>query len=196
MDDDDLRRGRPTVHRAFDEATAVLAGDALLTDAFAMAAQGLVRRFGAGDARAVRAVGELADAAGSAGMVGGQMLDMIGGGAACTRAWMERMFALKTGRLLRAAVRLGGICAGAPPARLALLTRYGEAAGLAFQITDDVLDWRAGKKERCNYAAIAGEAAALERARLLTGDAARAAQRFGRGELLVALAQFVAGRSY
>ena len=191
MDDDDERRGRPSLHRAFGEAMAVLAGDALLTDAFSIAAHGLSRRFG-GDPRPAAAIAELADAAGSAGMVGGQVLDTTGdGGRPRGREWMEGMFALKTGRLLRCAVRLGGICAGAPAPAMRVLTRYGEAVGLAFQITDDILDVSASsgqlgktagkdpKAGKLTYPALVGLEQSKRIARDLTDQAVAALARFG-----------------
>ena len=139
MDDDDLRRGRPTVHRAFDEATAILAGDGLLTLAFEI----LARPQTAPDAgvRADLCAG-LARASGMAGMVGGQMLD-IAAESATTPLGLEAISllqAMKTGALLRFSVEAGAAVAGAPAAARAALTRYGEALGKAFQVADDLLD--------------------------------------------------------
>jgi geranylgeranyl diphosphate synthase type II len=136
MDDDDLRRGRPTNHKAFDEATAILAGDGLLTEAFVcMAGTRLPPE------RVLAALGELACAAGAAGMVGGQMLDMeyTGAGTANIRELAD-MHARKTGALLRASCLCGGLLAGAGAERGAALARYGAAFGAAFQIVDDILD--------------------------------------------------------
>lgn len=135
MDDDDLRRGRPTAHKAFDEATAILAGDALLTYAFEIL----------GDAEthpdpAVRIalVSGLARAAGVAGMVGGQMLDIAAGtGGARELAAITEIQSLKTGALFRFACEAGAVLGGADPAPL---TRYAAKIGLAFQIADDILD--------------------------------------------------------
>jgi farnesyl diphosphate synthase len=135
MDDDALRRGRPTVHVAFDEATAILAGDALQALAFqvlAAAPQPPGRR--------VAMLAELAGAAGVAGMCGGQALDIDAPGQARGLADLERLHALKTGALLRAAVRLGAIAADADDAARLALDRYADALGLAFQIRDDLLD--------------------------------------------------------
>jgi geranylgeranyl pyrophosphate synthase len=134
MDDDDLRRGRPTVHRAFDEASAILVGDALLTAAFAVLAEVRPAELG------LRMVGELAQAAGHPGMVGGQALDIGLGGAATELGALHRVHAAKTGALIRCAVRLGALAGGATPAQLDALTRCSEAVGLAFQLADDVLD--------------------------------------------------------
>ena len=135
MDDDDLRRGQPTVHVAFDEATAILAGDALQALAFAR----LARVPLPAEAR-VAMVAELAVAAGSLGMCGGQALDIEATGRRIDLEALERLHALKTGALLRAAVRLGAIAGAATPAQAAALDRYAEALGLAFQVKDDLLD--------------------------------------------------------
>ncbi|MBS0212381.1 MAG: polyprenyl synthetase family protein [Proteobacteria bacterium] len=135
MDDDDLRRGRPTVHVAFDEATAILAGDALQALAFE------VLSGAEGDAALrVALLRTLAQASGTAGMCGGQALDIDATGRMQTLAELERMHALKTGALLRASVRMGALCAGADAATLQRLDAFAEALGLAFQIRDDILD--------------------------------------------------------
>ncbi|MFP5407452.1 MAG: polyprenyl synthetase family protein, partial [Gammaproteobacteria bacterium] len=140
MDDDDLRRGRPTVHVAWDEATAMLVGDALQALAFEV----LTGIDGPG---AVAMAAELARAAGSRGMVGGQAIDLAAVGASMSLTALEDMHRRKTGALLRASVRLGALC-GAKHARpdfagstlLAALNGYAEAIGLAFQVVDDILD--------------------------------------------------------
>jgi len=136
MDDDDLRRGRPTCHKAFDEATAVLAGDALLTLAFEV----LAREVRPAEA-AARCVLALAEGAGPAGMVGGQMADLQAEGTPdATLGTLESIHRRKTGALLRAGLKMGAIVAGAEPAVLRALDAYGHAVGLAFQIVDDLLD--------------------------------------------------------
>ncbi|MDH5823391.1 polyprenyl synthetase family protein [Luteimonas sp. RD2P54] len=143
MDDDALRRGRPTVHIAFDEATAILAGDALQSLAFAVLADAPVD-----DGRRVAMLRELAGAAGADGMCGGQARDLAAAGSKQQRGAdrllpvveLERLHAMKTGALLRAAVRLGAIAAGADAAARAQLDRYASALGLGFQIRDDLLD--------------------------------------------------------
>ena len=138
MDDDDLRRGRPTVHRAFDEASAILAGDALLTLAFEV-----LSGSPAGDDRApsrAEAVRVVARAAGIAGMCGGQQADLEAQGRAVDRSVVEWIHRHKTGALIAASVEVGAIHAGAPASRRRALARYGEAVGHAFQITDDILD--------------------------------------------------------
>jgi len=136
MDDDDLRRGRPTCHRAFDEATAVLAGDALLTLAFEVIARD-VRPASA----AIGCVLALAEGAGPAGMVGGQMADLQAEGQPdATLGALEAIHRRKTGALLRASLKMGAIVAGAAAPTLRALEAYGHAVGLAFQIVDDLLD--------------------------------------------------------
>ncbi len=137
MDDDALRRGQPTVHVAFDEATAILAGDALQSLAFTILAYGAVPA----DV-CVKHLRELAHASGIDGMCGGQMLDLEATGAAdaLSIAELERLHALKTGALLRAAVRMGAFAGGADATQHKALDRYADALGLAFQIRDDLLD--------------------------------------------------------
>lgn len=135
MDDDDLRRGRPTNHKVFGEAMAILAGDALLTDAFTLLATGAP----AEQAVRGRLVGELAGAAGAGGMVGGQVLD-IAEDRPAELAYLTRLHRMKTGALIKAACRMGAIAGGASEDTLQAADTYGEAVGLAFQIADDVLD--------------------------------------------------------
>lgn len=130
MDDDDLRRGKPTCHVKYGEATAILVGDALQTMAFDVLSQ----------AGSACAVGELARAAGVSGMVGGQQYDLSAEGQALTLEALQNIHACKTGALIRVSLRLGAILAGADDARLDALSAYGEQLGLAFQITDDILD--------------------------------------------------------
>lgn len=137
MDDDDLRRGQPTVHVAFDEATAILVGDALQSLAFQVLAEAPLA-----DGRRVAMLRELAVAAGAGGMCGGQALDLAATGNASGSSLdaLERLHALKTGALIRAAVRLGAIAAGADEALRRHLDVFADALGLAFQIRDDLLD--------------------------------------------------------
>lgn len=132
MDDDDMRRGRPTLHKAFDEATALLAGDGLLTDAFSVLAKSRVN--------SSRMVLELAMAAGACGMVGGQMLDVEADHLPPEEISLEVIHRAKTGRLFVAAAVLGGLAAAAPQKQIALLRRYGATMGHAFQVADDLLD--------------------------------------------------------
>ncbi len=139
MDDDDLRRGQPTTHRAFDEATAILAADGLQALAFEVLAD--TRRNPQEHAVCLEMLTRLARAAGSAGMVGGQAIDLGSVGVALDQAALEVMHRHKTGALIEASVRLGALASGrAEPASLAALERYAEAIGLAFQVQDDILD--------------------------------------------------------
>ncbi len=136
MDDDDLRRGRPTCHKAFDEATAILAGDGLLTLAFET-----IARYTHPPEAAIRCVRILAEGAGPIGMVGGQMADLQAeGNAAGTLAQLEAIHRRKTGALLRASLLMGAAVAGASDDISRALDCYGHAVGLAFQIIDDLLD--------------------------------------------------------
>ncbi len=137
MDDDDLRRGRPTVHKAFDEATAILAGDALLTHAFDLLADQACHP---DPAVRIALVRELAQGSGGGGMVGGQMRDIEGEQGGFSGDDISTMQAMKTGALIRASVRMGAILGGADARALAVLTAYAEAAGRAFQLADDILD--------------------------------------------------------
>ena len=142
MDDDAMRRGRPTVHVAFDEATAILAGDALQTRAFELLA--------CADAPAqlrIDWVATLADAGGVAGMCGGQALDVDATGHAQSLDALRRMHALKTGALIRASVRMGALAGRADAAALARLDRFATALGLAFQVRDDILDVEASSEQ-------------------------------------------------
>lgn len=139
MDNDDLRRGKPTSHRVFGEATAILAGDALLTLAFELMAR--CAREGEFELVAVlRAMEELAVACGTSGLIGGQVLDVTSSGRLIDENELEFMHRAKTGALFRAAVRTGAILGNAPESWLARLTRFAEFFGLAYQITDDILD--------------------------------------------------------
>lgn len=205
MDDDALRRGRPTCHVQFDEATAVLAGDGLLTLAFEV----LATDIRPGDV-AAECCRELAAAAGIGGMVGGQMADLQSehAGAASVEE-LEAIHNRKTGRLLQAAVGLGARIAGAPSEIRATLQRYGQCFGLAFQIVDDLLDVtgdlvKLGKdvgKDRehgkLTYPSILGEAASRRRAQELIDEARRCLAPFGEhGRCLDALATFVLERDH
>lgn len=137
MDDDDLRRGQPTVHKAFDEATAILAGDALLALAFDIIADEATMLPAERRAALVLA---LARAAGAGGMVGGQMLDLGAERIGSDEAGIIRLQAMKTGALIRFACEAGAILAGAPAADRERLAEFGSAIGLAFQLADDLLD--------------------------------------------------------
>ncbi|MBM4030491.1 MAG: polyprenyl synthetase family protein [Planctomycetes bacterium] len=201
MDNDDLRRGRPSCHRAFDEATAILAGDALLTLAFEV----LVRPPCEGHAAAL--VAELARAAGAAGMAAGQMCDMSLTGTEPTAEAVDFIHRHKTAALMSAALRLGAIVADAPDAARARLGRFGELLGLAFQITDDALDVEvpsellgktAGKdasEGKITYPAVFGLAESRRRAAELTEQAIAELEPFGpSADLLRDLARWLASR--
>ena len=147
MDDDDLRRGRPTNHKIYGEAIATLAGDALLTDAFEMLAGSAAPSVGVAPAALLATVAELAAAAGSAGMVAGQAIDLLGEGRAMTVEELEYLHGRKTGALFVTAVRGGARLGGAGEIQLAALEAYARALGLAFQVIDDILDVEASTEQ-------------------------------------------------
>ncbi|HEX7121239.1 MAG TPA: farnesyl diphosphate synthase [Gemmatimonadaceae bacterium] len=191
MDDDDLRRGRPTVHRVYGVATAAAAGVAMVPLAAGAAFQAVVD-LGANPRRAARVVRELMRASGATGMIGGQWLDLEAEGREVSLEELERVHRAKTGELIAAATRIGAIAAGLGDDDVAPFSRYGEALGLAFQIADDVLDVTAtsdqlGKgagrdaaRQKSTYPVLLGVEGARERARRLAGqacDALRSADR-------------------
>ena len=139
MDDDDLRRGKPTCHRVYGEATAILAGDALLTLAFAVISKNRMIARISGDTVA-EVVQIIADGAGAAGMVGGQIADLEAEGQPADEETMLYIHSRKTGALFQAALGAGALLAGADKSALSAFKRFGEQFGLAFQITDDILD--------------------------------------------------------
>jgi len=144
MDDDDFRRGQPSVHKAFDEATAILAGDALLTHAFEVLADPLSHN----DPRVcTRLIIELARGAGAGGMAGGQARDLMGEKNSPPDSEIALIQKMKTGAVIRAAVRMGAVLGGANDDQLAALTIYGEQAGRAFQLADDILDLTATSEQ-------------------------------------------------
>jgi geranylgeranyl pyrophosphate synthase len=186
MDDDVERRGRPTVHVAFDEATAVLAGDALLTAAF-----GALAGEGDGAAQRLLAVRDLARAAGAAGLVGGQVDDLAN--AAGDAAAIESVHARKSAALIAASITTGARLAGASEALLARLSAAGIAAGIAFQIADDLLD--ADEDDGTSLVRAIGEPAARERAQVLLDQAlAEIAELGPRAEPLRALLRYAVQR--
>lgn len=136
MDDDDLRRGKPSLHKAFDEATAILAGDALHSRAFELLADAP----GLSAEQKVKMIKILAAAAGPLGMVGGQAIDIAATDTEITLSQLQTMHEMKTGALIRAALALGGIASDANEAQLTALDNYGRHIGLAFQVADDILD--------------------------------------------------------
>ncbi len=191
MDDDDERRGRPTVHIAWDEATAVLAGDALLTEAFSVLAGAPL----SAEAR-IAMVAELSKAAGYQGMVGGQAGDIAAAGHDIDVETLLQVHRLKTGALIRAATLLGGIAGGATPTQLDTLCRVGEAIGLAFQLADDVLDADedAGEGGPPSYVKLLGVEETTRRAEEIAQQAISAASTLPHPEALVALARFTVER--
>jgi geranylgeranyl pyrophosphate synthase len=206
MDNDDLRRGRPTTHKAFDEATALLAGDALLTRAFAIIAESYVQN----PPLATALVAELAGAAGSRRLVGGQMEDLLAErGAGATPEGLTFIHMNKTAAMIEASLAMGGLCGGAPYAAISTLRGAGRELGLAFQIVDDILDATsdtatlgktAGKDARAGkatYVSVHGLDAARRMARGHS-DSAIAAIRGLPGEtgFLASLAEGLVGRSH
>lgn len=200
MDNDDFRRGRPTSHKVFGEGLAVLAGDALLTEAFALLSEPPT-------ALRCRLVRELALAAGVGGMVGGQALD-ISESRLADADYVEKLHRMKTGALIRGACRMGAVCGGASPALLESASSYGESLGLAFQIADDVLDvvgtsQTMGKpvggdarEGRDTYARIFGVERAREMARAEMEKAVRCAEQLQSPDgLLAQLARYAVERS-
>jgi geranylgeranyl diphosphate synthase type II len=139
MDDDDLRRGKPTCHRAFDEATAILAGDGLLTAAFEVLASAPLAQ-GSDPLKWLEVSYLIARAAGHTGMVQGQMMDLWVEGKAITIEELETLQQLKTGALIEASVKAGAILGGGTPEQIAALAAYGQHIGLAFQLADDILN--------------------------------------------------------
>jgi len=207
MDDDDLRRGRPTVHKAFGEAEAILAGDALLTYAFEMLATHPLGETAAG--RRAEAVALVARQAGASGMVGGQWADLEAERTAPALARLEWIHTHKTGALLTASATLGAIHAGASAADQAALGRFGDAIGLAFQIADDILDRTAtaaalgktpGKDEKsgkATYPALLGvEASRREAERLVEAAQAYIPVSVGDRTILDALARYAVDRTH
>lgn len=204
MDDDELRRGRPTVHKKFDEATAILAGDALLTRAFRVLADPATH----GDAT-VRAdlVVALSDAAGAAGMVGGQMLDLLAEKTPLDIGGITRLQRLKTGALIAFSAEAGAILGKAPvPARLALRA-YAHDLGLAFQIADDLLDAEGSTEEvgkrtgkdaargKATFVSLLGAERARAQARMLAEQAAKHLDLFAeKADLLRDVARWVVDR--
>jgi farnesyl diphosphate synthase/geranylgeranyl diphosphate synthase type II len=146
MDDADLRRGEPTTHKAHGEASTTVAG-ALLIPAAALHAYESAQAMGLPEEECRLLVGEISRAAGGGGMVGGQFLDLLGEDQKLSAEELDDLHKRKTGALLRASLRMGGIAAGATPEELTALDRYGEAIGLAFQIADDLLDATSSAQE-------------------------------------------------
>jgi geranylgeranyl diphosphate synthase type II len=204
LDNDDLRRGRPTCHKVFGEAMAILAGDALLTLAFEV----LTKLPCVDSDRRIRLVNELATASGTVGgMIAGQVHDIEGEGKTPTAELLDAIHRAKTGALLRASVRMGAIYAGATEEQLAALTSYGEHIGLAFQIVDDILDVEmpsealgktAGKdaaQQKITFPSVYGLDQSRRMANEQLDDAINALEPFGpRAERLRDLARLIVSR--
>jgi len=202
MDDDDLRRGRPTCHKVFGEAMAILAGDALLTLAFEVLTQQVEEA-----ALSATLVSELARAAGHGGMVGGQAADILAEGLEPSPESLDYIHSHKTGALISASVRMGALSVGAAQQSLQALTTYGQRVGLAFQIADDCLDVTSSAQElgkatqkdmdrgKLTYPALVGLEEARHAARRLAEEAVASLEGFGpEAKLLRELARFVVGR--
>jgi len=203
LDNDDLRRGKPTCHVAFGEATAILAGDALLTLAF----ETLSVPQAIDKARRLRVIQELAFAIGTNGMIGGQTVDLEASGGEADGPKLEYIHSKKTGALIRAAVRVGGIDAGASDADLERITVYGERVGLAFQIADDLLDvsgsaaslgktpGKDGRQKKLTYPAVHGVEVSRRIAAQLVGEAQAALEIYGeRAHRLNEIARYLVAR--
>lgn len=192
MDDDDMRRGKPTVHKVYGDATGILVGDALLTEAFSLLAELEVE-----PAVRVQLITELAQAAGHRGMVGGQAADIGLGGPVTELDGLLRLHRGKTGALIRGAVRMGALVGGADPTQLEQLTRYGEAVGLAFQLADDILDEEqdAGEDGPPSVVKLLGVEETRERAENLVEAARASVSDLADPSVLDALALFTVERN-
>jgi geranylgeranyl diphosphate synthase type II len=206
MDDDSLRRGRPTNHVVFGEGLAILAGDALLTEAFRVMAECCAS--GSSRSRAVRAMTEIAEAAGARGMVGGQAADLEAEKTTPDLATVEFIHVRKTGALIRASIRSGAILAGAGTPALRRLTRYGELLGVAFQVADDILgaeaptsvtgkvQGRDGLLQKVTYPAVLGLSEAKRRAAEMLDGAISELDTFSKpAEPLRQVANYIVGRA-
>jgi len=207
MDNDDYRRGKPTNHVVFGEGMAVLAGDALLTEAFRLLARpDLMTSVPA--AKRLEVIFLMARAAGITGMVGGQVLDVLGEGKEMELAALTNMHRRKTGALLTVSVVAGAMIAGAADREIAILEQYGQQIGLAFQIADDILNVAGdsavmGKRTgsdasrgKTTFPALLGlEASRVKLAELVTGAAAEAARLGRRAEPLVQIAKYIMERN-
>ncbi len=206
MDNDDLRRGRPTCHKAFGEWTAVLAGDALLNRAYEVMSDAAARFARPRDA--VRAMAHIARCAGIYGMIGGQTMDLQMEEGTLGAEHLPRMVELKTGALLSAACVGGCLLAGAPQEQCAAAEQYARSVGLAFQIRDDILDVEGSEQElgksigsdakegKTTYVTAWGLDACRKEIDRLTEEALRAARRFDDCDFISALARWLAGRRY
>ncbi|MBI2339503.1 MAG: polyprenyl synthetase family protein [Deltaproteobacteria bacterium] len=204
MDDDNLRRGRPTNHKVFGEAVAILAGDALLSQAFL--ALGKLKDSMRDQKRVLEIIYHIAGATGSRGMVGGQVLDMEAQGKKIDLPELRRLHQMKTGRLITASVVGGALMAGTSDQKLAGIESYGEAVGLAFQIADDILDIEGGsdlgkdigsdrENEKATYPSVMGIKKAREAAQVTKEEALGSLREFGpEADALRAIAEFIVER--
>jgi len=206
LDNDDLRRGQPTCHRVFGEATAILAGDALLTLAFEIMSEPGT----ASEERRLRVIHDLSHAIGTrAGMVGGQVVDLETAGQATSAETLQYIHSAKTGSFLRAAVRAGALDAGASAEDLSRISTYGEKIGLAFQIADDLLDVTSTREElgksvgkddqqhKATYPAIYGIEESRRIAAELIGEACQVLESYGsRARRLQEIARFLIERTH
>jgi geranylgeranyl diphosphate synthase type II len=187
MDDDDLRRGRPTNHKVYGEAMAILAGDSLLTTAFYT----IVRHSKNGHSeRTLKVLQRIAEAAGTTGMVGGQVQDLMSEGKKITPAELEHLHRHKTGALIQVSVEAGALMAGASAQDYEALSQYGHGIGLSFQIADDILDIEGGeeigkdlgsdlKKDKATYPSIVGVEKSRALAHEITQSALKQLEHFG-----------------
>ena len=207
MDNDDLRRGQPTCHKVFGEAAAILVGDALLTSSFAVLAQ-LSQKAGVPPERVVRVISELAEAAGTQGLIGGQVADLASEGDTVDQDMLEYIHTRKTGALIRVSVRAGAILSGASDEQLEKLTGYANNLGLAFQIVDDILDVVGDEQvigkpvgsdqrnHKATYPALFGLEAAKQKAAAAAEMALASLNRFGaEADFLRGLVHFVITRN-
>jgi geranylgeranyl diphosphate synthase type II len=195
MDDDDFRRGRPSCHRQFGEAIAILAGDGLLTQAF----ETLARCNHFQPAQLVEVIGRLGRASGTReGMIAGQVLDLEAEGRRVSSADVEAIHRSKTGALFAASVWIGAFLGGAEAREQAIIGAYGERIGLAFQIVDDILDERVGSDQnKATYPALNGQEASRLMVRKLTGEASQLVAPLGeRARVLAQIAGFLEHRSH
>ncbi|MFB0552339.1 MAG: polyprenyl synthetase family protein [Phycisphaerae bacterium] len=187
MDNDDFRRGFPTCHKAFDEATAILAGDALLTLAFEILAKKIDK-----PAIAIKLIGQLAQDAGPSGMIGGQMADLRAQNGRGNEELLEYIHTNKTAKMFRCAAVMGAICGEAEKKQLDLLNEYGLKIGLGFQIADDILDVSASSEQlgktvgkdakaaKCTYPAVVGIEKARKLEKKLADEAVAVLEPFGK----------------
>ncbi len=206
MDDDALRRGQPTCHKAFDEATAILAGDGLLTLSFEVLSA-IPDRYPVDPCMVLRVIRRIAEAAGCRGMIEGQMRDMANEGRGMDRRALERLHGLKTGALIRAAVHAGAVLSGATSRQMDDLEAYARSIGLAFQVADDILNITGdpsrmgkavgtdGEREKNTFPSLLGLEGSRRAAGELVEEARRSLDGFdGRADPLRAIAAYVIER--